>query len=92
MTLTFQIFRDKKRLPKYLTDNIRTNSLKANAGKFQFMILNRKNHRRQRMVIISITVKESNEVILLDITIDNKLVFKKHMRIYVEQLNISSML
>ena len=42
----------------------RTNSLKANAGKFQFMILNRKNHRRQRMVINSITVKESNEVIL----------------------------
>ena len=57
----------------------RTNSLKANAGKFQFMILNRKNHRRQRMLINSITVKESNEMILLGITIDNKLVFKKHI-------------
>ena len=57
----------------------RTNSLKANAGKFQFMILNRKNHRRQQMVINSITIKESNEVILLGITIDNKLVFKKHI-------------
>ena len=56
----------------------RTNSLKANAGKFQFMILNRKNRRRQRMVINSITVKESNEVVHLGITIDNKLVFKKH--------------
>ena len=43
------------------------------------MILNRKNHRRQRMVINSITVKESNEVILLGIIIDNKLVFKKHI-------------
>ena len=53
----------------------RTNSFKANAGKFQFMIINRKNHRRQRMVIDSITVKESNEAILLGITIDNKLVF-----------------
>ena len=31
------------------------------------------------MVINSITVKESNEVILLGITIDNKLVFKKHI-------------
>ena len=31
------------------------------------------------MVINSITVKESNEVILLGITIDNKLVFKKHV-------------
>ena len=30
------------------------------------------------MVISSITVKESDEVILLGITIDNKLVFKKH--------------
>ena len=43
------------------------------------MILKRKNHRRKGMVINSITVKESNEVILLGITIDNKLVFKKHM-------------
>ena len=43
------------------------------------MILKRKNHRRQRMVINSITVKESNEVILLGITIDNKLVLKKHI-------------
>ena len=57
---------------------VKTNSLKANGGKFQFMILNRKNHSRQRMVINSITVKESDEVILLGITIDNKLVFKKH--------------
>ena len=56
------------------------------------MILKRKNHRRKGMVINSITVKESNEVILLGITIDNKLVFKNILRIYVEQLNISSML
>ena len=70
----------------------RKNSFKANAGKFQFMILNRENHRRQQMVINSITVKESNEVILLGITIDNKLVLKNILRIYVEQLNISSML
>ena len=37
------------------------------------------------MVINSITVKESNEKILLGVTIDNELVFKK-------QLNISFML
>ena len=49
----------------------RTNSLKTNAGKIQFIILNRKNQRKQRMVINSITVKESNEVILLGITINN---------------------
>ena len=57
----------------------RSNSLKANAGKFQFMILNVKNHRRQRIVINFITVKESNEVILLGTTIGNKLAFKKHI-------------
>ena len=45
----------------------------------QLMILNRKNHRKQRTVVISITVKESNEVMLLGITIENKLVFKKHI-------------
>ena len=45
----------------------RANSLKSNEEKFQFMILSRKNHTRQRMVIYSITVKESNEVILLGI-------------------------
>ena len=56
-----------------------TNPLKANARKFQFMILNQKHHRRWRMVINSITVKERNEVISLGITIDNKLVFKKHI-------------
>ena len=49
----------------------KTNSLKDNAGKFQFMIIKRKNHRRQRMVINSITAKESNEMVLLGITIDN---------------------
>ena len=54
----------------------KSNSLKANAGKLQFMILNRKHYRRQRMVINSITVKESNEVILLGTTLGNKLVFK----------------
>ena len=43
----------------------RTNSLKANAGKSQFMIKNRENHRRQRMLMSSISVKESNEVNLL---------------------------
>ena len=57
----------------------RTDSLKANAGKFRFMILNRKNHSRQRMVINSISVKESNEIVILGITIDNKLVFQKHI-------------
>ena len=46
----------------------RTNSLKSNEGKFQFMILSHKNQKRKQMVIYSITARESNEVILLGIT------------------------
>ena len=39
------------------------------------------------MIINCITVKENNEVILLGITIDNKLVCKKEiLRIYVKQV------
>ena len=69
----------------------RTNSLKA--GKMQFMILNQKNYRRKRMTINSITVKEGNEVIPSGISIDNKVVFKKHIaNIYIGQLNINSKL
>ena len=75
---------------KNILFGFRTNSLKAHAGKFQFMIKKRKNHRRQRMVINSITVKEINEVILLGITTDNKLVFKNILRIYVGQFNINA--
>ena len=44
------------------------------------MALNRKNHRRQRMVINSITIKENNKVIFLGITTGNKLVFKKRIQ------------
>ena len=43
------------------------------------MILNQKNHRRKRMTINSITVKEGNEVIPSGISIDNKVIFKKHI-------------
>ena len=71
--------RNLLRIKENLTFWFKSNSLKANAGKFQFMILNRKHYRRQRMVINSITVKESNEVILSGTTLDNKLVFKKQI-------------
>ena len=60
----------------------RANWLKANAGKFQFMMPSRNNHRRQWMILNYITVKESNEAILFGITIYNKLVLtidKKHI-------------
>ena len=53
------------------------NSLKANAGKFQFMILRKNKRLKYCLKIRSITIKESDEVELLGITIDKALNFKK---------------
>ena len=47
-------------------------SLKANPGKFQFMILGKKNRFKYSLKIGSITIKKSDEFQLLGITIDNK--------------------
>ena len=44
-------------------------SLKANPGKFQYMIPGKKNRLKYSLKIVSITIKESNEVELLGITI-----------------------
>ena len=49
------------------------NSIKANPGKFQFMVLGKKNRLKYSLKIGSITVKESEEVELLRITIDKTL-------------------
>ena len=55
------------------------NSLTANPGKFQFMILEKKKRLKYSLKIGSITIKESDEVELLRITIDKALNFKKHI-------------
>ena len=55
------------------------NSLKANPGKFQFLILGKKSHLKYRLKIESITVKESDEVELPGITIDKALNIKKYI-------------
>ena len=55
------------------------NSLKANPGKFQFMILGKKKRLKHSLKIRSITIKHSDEVELLGITIDKALNFKKHI-------------
>ena len=53
------------------------NSLKANPEKFQFLILGKKNCSKYSLKIGSITIKESDEVELLEATIDKALNFKK---------------
>ena len=55
------------------------NSLKANLGKFQFMVLRNKDERSFNIHINNVKIKNSNEVTLLGIKIDKDLTFKKHI-------------
>ena len=54
-------------------------SLKANPGKFQFIILGDKSHHKHILKINLIKVEASDDVLLLGITIDKKLSFKQHI-------------
>ena len=63
---------------KSILNWFRLNSLKANPGKLQFMILGDKSHRKHELKINSIKVEASDDVLLLGITIDKKLTFKEH--------------
>ena len=55
------------------------NSLKANPGKFQFMVLGNKDEKSFNIHINSVKIKSSNEVTLLRIKIYKNLTFKKHI-------------
>ena len=55
------------------------NSFKANPGKFQFMILSDKTCYKHALKINSTCVQSSDDVTLLDVTIDKNLTFKKHV-------------
>ena len=57
----------------------RLNSLKANPGKFTFMILGYKSHHKHVLKINSIKVEASDNVLLLGTTIDKKKTFKQHV-------------
>ena len=64
---------------KRILNWFRFNSLKANSGKFQFMILGVKSHLKHILKINSIKVEASDDILLLGITIDKKLTFKQHI-------------
>ena len=53
------------------------NSLKTNPGKFQFMVIGNKDQRS--FDIHNVKIKNSNEVILLEIKIDKNLIVQKHI-------------
>ena len=61
-----------------MLDWFKINSMKANPGKFQFMVLGVKNIVHFTINVNDKIISCSNEVKLLGITIDNELRFKKH--------------
>ena len=63
---------------KSILNWFRLNSLKANTGKFQFMILGDKSHQKHELKVNSIKVEASDDVLLLGITIDKKLSSKQY--------------
>ena len=55
------------------------NSLKANPGKFQFMVLGDKDKRSFDIYINNVRIRNSNDVTLMGMKIDKNLTFKKHI-------------
>ena len=68
------------------------NLLKANPGKFQSMILGKKKRLKCTLKFGSISIKESDEVELLGITINKALNLKNMSKIYVALPSTSLML
>ena len=62
-----------------MLDWFKINSMKANPGKFQFMVLGVKNIAPFNLDVNGKIIPSSNEVKLLGITIDNQLKFKRHI-------------
>ena len=57
----------------------KVNSIKANPKKLQFMILVKGTRQAIVLNINNIKIKDSQNVELLDLTIDNRLTFKDHI-------------
>ena len=64
---------------KILLKWFRINSLQANPGKFQFMILGKKKRNSVKLIINNTEIEESRKVVLLGITIDNLLIFNERI-------------
>ena len=59
----------------------KVNSMKPNPKKFQFMILGKSTRQSIILNINNIKIRESSSVVLLGLTIDNRLTFKDHINI-----------
>ena len=65
----------------------KVNSMKANPKKFQFMILSKGTRETITLNINNIKIKESQNVELLGITIDKRLIFKDHINMLCRRAN-----
>ena len=73
------VFSNLKYDLRNVLDWFKINPMKANPGKFQFMVLGVKNIAPFNLNVNGKIIPSSNEVKLLGITIDNQLKFKKHI-------------
>ena len=73
------VLENLKQYMKILLTWFRINSLQANPGKFQFMILEKEKGNLVKLIINSTKIKESKKVVLLGITFDNLLTFNEHI-------------
>ena len=64
---------------KILLKWFRINSLQANPGQFQFIILEKKKRNSVKLVINATEIEESRKAVLLGITIDKLLIFNEHI-------------
>ena len=64
---------------KILLTWFRINSLQANPGKFQFMILGKKKRNSVKLIVNSTKIEESKKAVLLGIKIDNLLTFSNYI-------------
>ena len=73
------ILEDLQHDTNILLNWFKINSMKLNPKKFQFMILGKASRLAVILNISNIKTKESQKVILLDLTMDNCLTFKDHI-------------
>ena len=76
---------------KSILNWFRLNSLKANPGKFTFMILGYKSHHKHVLKINSIKVEASDNFLLLGTTIDKKKLLNNMLKVFVGKRSISFM-
>ena len=60
---------------------IKVNSVKSNQEKLQFMILGKSTREFVILNINNIKIKESSSLVLLGLTVDNRLSFKDHINL-----------